>query len=198
MLLDDAALARLRSGASEGYALKDGRVYRESSFDFVANASLSRIAAARLTRPRTRTGEHRATSTISLVVIGIVAFMAWLVVRRRREAPSADQEAAYWLLAMTAVLLAGPLTWVMNLVWLLPLAVLILGIYPRLSGTLESVALAGCALGLLVAGLPDHHSWSLIIPYGGPFATWQYVAAEIVALVSLYILLTCREKTHSQ
>ncbi|MBN2371500.1 MAG: DUF2029 domain-containing protein [Vicinamibacteria bacterium] len=198
MLLDGATLARLRSGAPEGRVIKDGRAYRESSFEIVANASLARIVAARLARPRTRIGEHRATSTISLVIIGLAGLVAGIAVRRRRDDLSRFQETTYWLCAMTAVLLAGPLTWVMNLVWLLPLAVLILGLFPRLSGRRESIALAGCALGLLLAALPDRHSWALIAPFGGPYATWQFVAAEIVMLLSLLMLLRVRPTTESE
>jgi hypothetical protein len=200
MLLEDTTLARLRAGVPEGHALRDGREYLKSSFEFVANASLSRVLAARLARPRTRTGEHGATSMISLIIIALVGISAWIIVHRYRQAPDVTHETTYWLLAMTAILLAGPLTWIMNLVWLLPLAVLVLYIYPRPAGRRESAALAGCVLGLLVAGLPDRHSWSMAIPFGGPVDTWRYVVAEIVVLVSLFILLarsaTTRQRTH--
>lgn len=182
MLLPTDQLERLRAGRPPGRTVKDGREYAVESFGFVANASLARVVSA-------RTGGHRLASATSAAILVVLCGILFLVERRQRGRPRDPvRELVHWQVILTTILLAGPLTWAMNVVWLLPAAVILLH-WDRLTHPVEAPALVGLALGLLLAAVPDHHTLTVLAPYGLRLLTWKYVLAELVVLGSLLVLL---------
>jgi hypothetical protein len=89
-------------------------------------------------------------------------------------------ELAFWLAAMAALLLAWPVTWAMNVVWLLPAALVVVSAWPGADGGARA-ALAACAAGLLLAAVPDGPAHAVL----GAAASLKYVAAEAIVMVSL-------------
>jgi hypothetical protein len=174
-LLEPAVLGRLRQGAPEGMTTRDGRLYRVESFRFVTNASLTRPLKRRL-------GLRLGPSRLSLLVLaGLVALTGLSLTLHRVASSGPLRELAYWQAAMAAVLLAWPVTWAMNAVWLLPAALVIGWGWPSAVTSGSRVTLATCAAGLLLAGVPDGVASVLL----GPLASLKYVIAETLVFVSM-------------
>jgi hypothetical protein len=190
--LPAAALRPLLAGVPPGDTRKDGRIYSLADFGFVANATLVRPLQERL---------HVANPTrLSLLLGGVYVALAAaaeacsvLGARRARSPapglPPPLAEFAYWNMAFVAVLLTGPLTWVMNVVWLLPTAAVLLGAYGTLARPAQAVPFALCALGLAWAALPDPLAFPLLLAPGTHWRPlqdpWKYVVAEGAVLVGL-------------
>ncbi|HVR70232.1 MAG TPA: glycosyltransferase family 87 protein [Vicinamibacteria bacterium] len=175
--LDPAVLARLRGGAPEGMTARDGRLYRVESFRFVTNASLTRPLKRGL---GLRLSPRRLSLLVLSALVGIVAL--WQLGHGRLLAsPSPLRELAYWQAALAAVLLAWPVTWAMNAVWLLPTALVVAYAWPFARTFGARAALAGCVCGLLLAGAPD----GMVEVALGPWTRFKYVIGEMLVFVSL-------------
>ena len=174
--LEEAVLARLRAGAGEGMTVREGRLYRIESFRFVTNASLTRPLKRRL-------GLRMGPSRLSLLVLaGLVAVAALArAASRSSPAPSPIRELGYWQAALAAVLLAWPVTWAMNAVWLLPAALVLACAWPRTRTPASRAWLAVCAAGLLLAALPDPMAERAL----GGAGRLRYVLAESLVFLSL-------------
>ena len=183
LLLPPEELADLRQGTGVADAPKDGRVYAREAFGFVANASLARVMASWTGRR----GENPLTGRMALG-LGLGLLLVITAARPAAGGWSPTGSALYWHAVMVAVLICGPLTWVMNLVWLLPVGLLLW----RESGAVASPGpAAACAgtVGLLLASLPDRHAFPLLSPYGGAILDYQYVMAEVLVVGALVGLL---------
>jgi hypothetical protein len=140
-------LREVNAGVPDGFAIKDGQLYRRSSIDFPPNATLVRVLAG---IPR----QLHLPMSLALVSALLTALGLLLYCRRfapiLRATPRSDpgDEFTFWLGACIVIMVCGPLTWTMNLVWLLPVtAVLVRMITVRESGT------RGAGILLLVGGL---------------------------------------------
>ncbi|MGQ9467405.1 MAG: glycosyltransferase family 87 protein [Anaerolineae bacterium] len=178
------------SGLPKGYTQKGGFMYRYESFQAISNASLVRIAISLLRR----VGVVEIHPTILSLIVFLILFCGiwvWQAHRSLRPNLSAWQEVAYWQSVFTVILLSAPLTWVMSTVWLLPLVTIILHFYAAdLRTSKDAYVLVLCALGFLVAWMPDHFSFPLLIPYiPTKLANAKYIVSEFLVLVSLVWLL---------
>ncbi len=182
MLLPQETMQSLRAGAPEGQTYRGGRLYRLESFGAVANASLARVVSKRL-------GEGGTPARLALAILAAAVPLLGMQWRRREEPPTPLKELVYWQAVMVSVLLAGPLTWAMNTVWLLPAGVLVLAAWREIREPLTAVSLAVVMLGLLLAAIPDHHAFPLLSPVGFPALNLKYVLAELLILAGLLGLL---------
>ena len=179
MRLPPETYARLRGDAPEGFVMRDGRLYRVEGFGFVANASGARVLAKLL-------GAHRPRAWFSLGSLLIVAcalgLLAWAI--GRRPVTDARAELAYLAASLAAVLLAGPLTWTMNAVWLAMGGILLARTWPPARAG-ERWALVGLGLGLLLAWLPDQYALGFLFASPPGAGDYKYVAGELVVLLSV-------------
>jgi hypothetical protein len=74
----------------------------------------------------------------------------------------------------------------MNVVWLLPSALVVLQAGPLIRGRRARAALAACILGLVIAALPDAAFEALV---GHAAGLAKYVLAELLVMTSLLALL---------
>ena len=188
--LAPAVLARLRRGAPDGLTVRDGRLYRTESLRFVTNASLTRPLKRRL-------GLRMGPSRLSLLVLaGLVAAAALAHAGRRSSqvAWSPVGELAYWQAALAAVLLAWPVTWAMNAVWLLPAALVVACAWPPARAATSRAWLLGCAAGLLLAAVPD--SAALLVL--GRWASFKYVLGESLVFLSLLAVSVTSARTPAE
>jgi alpha-1,2-mannosyltransferase len=184
MRLPPEVLARLRAGAPEHMTFRDGRLYRIESFRFVTNASLTRPLKRRL---GLRAGPSRLALAVLAALLAVAAAVAW----RRRDALAAGgpvAELAWAQAAMAAVLLAWPVTWAMNAVWLLPATLVLAAGWTRARSWPARAAMGAAGAGLVLAALPDAAAAAIV----GPLASLKYVIAEALVFASMLLVAGAR------
>jgi hypothetical protein len=131
-----------------------------------------------------RVGLDLTLPLISLVLTLGAAAAIWFFSRRHQElqAVPSREEFLFWQLVIVLLLLFGPLTWMMNLVWLLPAAVLLLQEVATLPREAPRWSVVALGAGLLLAALPE-------FGFFAPPDLWlqtKYVLAEIAVLAGLW------------
>jgi hypothetical protein len=158
--------------------------YQLTTFQFVANASLTRELSY-LTNKR---NQNLSRSIISLVLISVFIILILVHYRKAKERSmqnSPSQEFLFWQSILIILLLTSPLTWVMNTVWLLPIIVILIKMFPLLHSKKQAIYFCLCAVGLIIAALPEHLSFSLTIPYGTSFINYKYLISQIILVIAL-------------
>jgi len=201
--LGPAVRQALFAGYPPGVAHAHGGGYLRFAIPFDDHASLVWALAGE---------EARYPGLLSLLVAGLMAgTVAWAIRRRApddaRQAPEASlaadrcgtlrerEDLAWLVLALCCVLLAAPLTWPMNTVWLLPAVFVALA--PPGSGAGWARRYAGIVVGVVGLGLvalPDRFAWpwprSLYWVSGH-----KYVLGELaVAAAMVYRLVPSRRR----
>lgn len=200
MRLPPEVLDRLRNGAPEGETIRQGQTYRLESFGYVANASLAWIVSR-----RGGVTPARAALVLLAVLVAVMACRPW------RNGPSAGdpvRELAHWQAVMAGILLCGPLTWAMNVVWLLPVGLTLIAASGPAAPSCEpgpggwdrepwerrvAWAWSAVALGLILAWMPDHHTSPSLVRYAA-FLNQKYVLAELLVLGGLLVVLARRSE----
>jgi hypothetical protein len=197
-------LDRQLQGLPQGSTAKDGVVYRRESFRFFANGTLVRV----IQRTIQQADLWVSQSLVSALVLGVLfvvmlGWQLWLPERLHARNPErglvwvahpwqldARAEFLYWQIVAGIVLLAAPLTWVMNLVWLLPQAVVVLAELGRAGKGRGQGALVGAALALLIIALPDGVGAPWVAGELGELIADKYVIGTGLLLVSMLGYLT--------
>jgi uncharacterized membrane protein len=164
-LVDQAELEPLR--VERTVVIKDGNTYPWARFEFVLNASLVRTPIGSVTgRLLSGLGLPDSHSAVSLSLFGCF-FVLIMVIHapvERALSSSAENEFLYWQLVLVVVLLAAPMTWTMNTVWVLPLLPLLSRALLAREGTDRTAGLVLILLGLAALAIPDQHSFSGLFP----------------------------------
>lgn len=192
-MMPRSAIEPYLSDLRSGYTIKDGIRYVQVAFQFVASATLVDVFAP----PTLGASASADSSKVSLVLF--VVFMGAIVVCRLMKpnmflCKDAFSDWVYWQTAMVVVLLCSPTTWVMNVVWVLPAVAILIGRYQQSDlGDVWPVYLL--CLGVLIAGMPDHYSFSVFLPYMQSLLDFKYVVAESLLFVALMWLLFRLQET---
>lgn len=193
--LSSGQLAVLQGGhVPGGFTRKDGRIYPDAYFGFSANATLVRLQVVerRFRRAVTPSKLSERLLEVSLIPMGLLE----LCLALRRVRLSDAEVLVYWTAVFVIVLLTGPFTWVMNVVWLLLVPVAIFAQAARLRSPAQGIWLGVAALGFLLAALPDSGAFGLLNPFP---RHWQqlitgdlkYIFAEVIILGSFLGVLAC-------
>jgi len=179
------------SDVPSGFTRKNGILYRQESFPTSAfNATIVRPLAHRLAT----VGLKLNYSQLSLLVFLGLFVLIWIWwARYHLDYLKLDiaQQLLYWQIVLIVILLSGPLTWVMNLVWLLPAVPLLLHKYRSVEDRQQALYLFIGIIALLIAAIPDAAAFPLIVPYGErAFNAGKYLLAEVLLLLCLMLLLT--------
>lgn len=190
--MDRADWRALHNGVPEGYTQKGGVSYLPEAFFFTKNTTTVRnlhSIAARFVPTISQTA-------VSLIAMGgffvFLAVWEWLLLRRAgKERVAKDghirQQFFYWQLVLLVILLAGPMTWVMNLIWLLPLAWALLAELLRPLALHQQRYLALTLFAILLTALPDIHTFPLLFPVNPAWLRWQYVFATLLLFGALLL-----------
>ena len=171
-----------------GTTTKDGHAYSLSVLSFRGNATLVRPLVALLSYGGVNLSPSLVSVAVFLVLAALVAL--WQVLYGHTViAGDSLQEVIYWQLDLIIVLLAAPLTWVMSTVWLIPVAILIIRIYPLVTTVPVSIALYICALGLFIIGMPDNSQFEAVVSYANQVMKGKYIIGEIFIMISLAFIL---------
>lgn len=172
--LDRADWQALHTNLPDGYTTKDGVAYLPESFFFTKNATMVR----NLHSIWTKVIGPVQQSVVSLVALmgmaGLLFGWEWFG-RPRLAQDSEHEDFLYWQLVLLIILLTGPMTWVMNLVWLLPLALVLLTKTTQSQPPQRALPLALALAALVILGLPDIYTFPLLVPFGASFMRWHYV-----------------------
>jgi len=180
-------IRELRGDAGIDATRKDGRIYKLSGFNFSSNASLVRVLLDEFFAPDSRISRSLLSF---LVFIGLsIPFIPWLLRAGTGRVVDRQHEFLFWLLIMVVILLAAPLTWTMNVVWLLPIAVFIISTGNRDGFSQLGIPLVLMTFGVLIAALPDHKTLEWVGYFEKSWLNHKYVLAEILVLVGGLIAL---------
>jgi hypothetical protein len=189
MRLYSPRLDSLRAAAPADSAIKDGKVYARELFAFRTNASLVRAADFVLWKAGI---QHISAAMTSTGVLFALIVILWLYNPRFLAADHLPSPAdfLYWQIVLVVVLMAGPMTWSMNLVWLVVTIVVAVHGVTRLGPGRrrpvgESVSLYLLVLGLGVAAMPDDRSFPMWLPLASPLFAAKYIAAECLVFAGL-------------
>jgi hypothetical protein len=167
--------------------VKDGRGYLLGSLDFNPNAT----AIEPLQRWLISKSLPLSVSVLSIIVFVVMFFSLYLWERFLVGFPlQARDEFLYWQIPMIVILLAAPLTWAMNTVWLLPLIVVVISSYKRGDSKKKYLSILIIFLGLVLVMLPEDIHAQVSAPVWNFLSTQKYVFSEVIVLIGVLILLT--------
>lgn len=184
----------LQDGAPRSEAPKDGKLYPPAYFGFSANATLVRLRVVQRRFPTARTPSSLSLRLVewSLVLMGVLE----VLLAFRRVKLRDPEILAYWTAVFTIVLLTGPFSWVMNVVWLVLVPVVACAQASELSSPWQGLCLAVCAVGFIWAAVPDSGAFGMLNPFLGRHARLltgdlKYIVAEVAVLAGLVAMLAC-------
>ena len=169
---------------------KDGRLYYIPSN--VAVAPTATLVVATLNLVKSANNLQMPKTTLSLIfffiMFGIVAY--WQMRHQNVVKHFSDmQEFAYWQIGLIIVLLCGPLTWVMNVVWILPAAFISIYWYKKVENGRQAFFLALSTLGLLLAAIPGE--WGFMSLFPQQFhPEFKYIIAELMLFAGLLYFIS--------
>ena len=79
------------------------------------------------------------------------------------------------------------MTWIMNLIWLLPMAMMLLAEIERIETQSQAWPLALSFVAILITALPDIHTFPLLLPLNPAWLRWHYVFAELLLFAVLLL-----------
>jgi hypothetical protein len=172
-----------------GGRIKDGFVFRHDGFKFVTNASFVEVICC-----GTGFGLPRTAASLSVLAFFCAAFAA-LTWRGYADPLDGRDEFVYWFAAANVALLAGPTTWAMNAVWLLPAFAVLVYVWLSADGGTAGVLAALCfALGLALAAMPDHNAFPGLFPrILLRLSIYKYPLAEALFILGAFVHLRRRQ-----
>jgi len=181
--------ASLLKRAPEGMRVKGGKAYKLESFSFVHNATVVR-AIWEAFKGKGLNVSHQTPLALGMLffLFALMAAAQFLYFRDRRDL-GAVGEFTYWQAVFTIVLLAAPTTFVMNTVWLLPVAVIIFCYRDQPLSGAGKFFLVLCMVGFALAAAPDLDRTSFLAWFGPLFGEHKYIIAEFLIFLSLIGLL---------
>jgi hypothetical protein len=151
----------------------EGRTYVSESISFFSNASLVRV----ISQAQTTFGINISASIWSILFF-IPAF--YFLYRRRKAYSSINQ----WILILLLILLFSPFTWVMNLIWLIPVFFLLIQLIKEKN--YKNLSFIFIALGMLIIFVPDNHRTYINIIDN--IIKLRHIAGEIFILTGMILL----------
>ena len=128
------------------------------------------------------------TAAFILLLVGITE----LKIKRQGAKETLMSQYVYWQLTFMAVLLSGPLTWLMNSVWLIPLIPLCFYFYTHLKCRHDTIGWTLIVVGLAISAFPDESSGQRDIPLTYLFCLMKPIVGNVfcfVGLMRLYFVL---------
>ena len=100
----------------------------------------------------------------------------------------------YWQTAIVIILLTSTFTWVMNLVWLIPLIMILMVLYPEYKAR-RSPAFPIIFAGFLLSWMPDNLLLVKNITFIGSFFKVKYILSEAIIFIGLLYALKNESKS---
>jgi hypothetical protein len=162
--------------------VKDGCGYRLNSMEFNFDATLVEPIRKAFEKRGMEVSGTLMSICLYLVFLAGIGLLEYFLI----STPQKDIQAyLYWFFPFVIVLLVSPLTWVMNLVWFLPLAVLVPSLYSESQGIKGMISIGLIVAGLMLAAIPDFPNSNFWVDVAtNPFG-YKYVVAEAFILAGI-------------
>lgn len=185
MMIDPRIIQKVRRNVPVEYTIKDGRVYLPSYFkNFEANATGVRPILDYL---QNRGWDINQTLVSLLVFAFILALIfLWYKLFLNKIEINDGNEFIWWQVVFCVILLSSPLTWAMNVVWLLPSVVIVVLRYSDLTNRNQILSIWIVVLGLLLVAVPDTGNY---LPFIKIIFTNKYIAGELLVLLGWLLFL---------
>jgi hypothetical protein len=187
--VDPELIHQVTGDVGEDATVKDGRVYQLYGFNFSSNASLVRVLMDEYFEQDAKI--NRSLFSLLVFLAMSLPFGPWLLRSGVNRMADRRQEFLFWQLVMVVILLAAPLTWTMNVVWLLPVGVIVLSAWRDFGKVRLAIPLIMISTGILLAALPDHKTLELVDYFEKTWLNHKYVLSEIFVLIGgmTYLLI---------
>ena len=163
-------------------AIIDGRIYLTESISFNSKASFIRTIEVL----QSKTPFNITNTTYSIIVF---AFFFILMIVFSKKYKIKKNDFVYWQVILIIILLSSPYTWVMNLVWLTPVAFIMINSLPDLLRRKKALILVTLIVGYLLLSLPDNLLLTKDVPLLKEFFSARYVMSQFLILFSLVLYL---------
>lgn len=142
-------------GGTGHYVTKDDTIYAVATIEFQDNASLSKA----VNQLFTNMGQNFNMSLVSagVLVVFFLVVLGWELLHKagpKLKLPP-RQEFLFWQMVLVIVLMASPLTWMMNTIWVIPLFFLPVYYFTHFSQLNSRISMPLLILGLVLIALPD-------------------------------------------
>ena len=185
MLLSKGTMKKFYKDLPDGWTVKDGNLFQKEYFSFRTNASLVSIMKYII---HLYFGYNISQSSLSIFIFIFLFLFLWAIKYYSIGSLFLDKhEFIFWQIVLLIILLSGPLTWVMNEVWILPLSLIVCSEYLRLRSKKQAVYLFMAGLALIIAAMPDSLACEIVFPLKRIFYGCKYVFANLLLLVSMVL-----------
>ena len=164
-----------------GKITMDGKPFAMEAVKFFPNATLVRPLRAEA-KDAGFSPKFSALS-LGLFAVGFVGVALTIGLRSPGPRPPGREELLYWLTAMALVMVTAPLTWTMNVVWLIPALPLAFALGASAPDRATAVAVALLVLAFVIAWLPDTRAYAFLRPLA-ILDEGKYIAAEILTVIA--------------
>ena len=173
-----------------GGLIKDGQWFKDVKISFSPNASLPRFIIFRIQDINKNWEISPMSVSLTLLALFLpIAYFGLKKIRTINPIFSPQQEFLYWYAVLTIFLLLSPLTWAMNMIWLIPLAVLAIGRNPWSSDKMHLIPWLLLVVALLLAFVPDcmYLGWR---NFEAPSAACKMLDSSKYTLSELFIVVS--------
>jgi hypothetical protein len=167
-------------------SLIDGRMYLTESISFNSKASFIRLFEVTLPK-------IFSNSFYSFFVFAVFFFL-FLYFKKKNLFGEYENSFIFWQVILIVITLSSPYTWVMNLVWLMPVVFILISGIPELLKTKKYFVIILFVAGYLLLSLPDNLLLTKNIKFIGEFFKSRFVIAEFLLIASLSMILFFKNK----
>jgi Glycosyltransferase family 87 len=180
-------LDRIMQNVPADYTVKDGQVYKSSAYSSLEQVTLVEPLYYGLE------GKNVPVSRtlLSVGLYGIFFVLIW--VWERKYGPlfaTAQEEFLSWQIPVLLILLTSPLTWIMNLVWLIPFPLMLVSRYPGLHSRRQGFSSWIIATGFLIIMMGDN-----LFPGLNLVGLNKFIIGELLILGGLILHLTITDRS---
>ncbi|MBS1493687.1 MAG: DUF2029 domain-containing protein [Bacteroidetes bacterium] len=154
-------------------SMVDGRMYLTESISFFSNASLVRLIVS----GQLAIGINIPATVWSLLLI--IPFIIYLYRHIGRY-----EKINLWIIFILIILIFSPFTWLMNLVWLIPVFLLTLKLIKN--AEYKNISFALIVTGLIIITLPDYQRTFIVMLDN--ILKLRYVTGELLILAGMLAL----------
>jgi hypothetical protein len=183
MKINSVALREYFQMTPDAISFADGKMYRTEVISFNSKASVMRVFIV----AQQIVDINIPNIVVSCLMLLILIGMIWLV---EREALFTSEQSfiynlAFWQLIITMIMFVGVFTWVMNLVWLLPVMYIIMYLHYKGDRGKEYLLLMA---GFILAAIPDAFLL-LKDSIAGELLKAKYIISEVLIFAGLLLSL---------